>query len=90
MQVFSFAVRAARCSLHHMCGRGEIGKRNGLKIRRPQGLAGSSPAVRTIVLSHGNTLRLYLRWGGERSPGRSHALAVGWALQPHMRRPCHD
>ncbi len=29
------------------CGRGEIGKRMGLKTPRPPGLAGSSPAVRT-------------------------------------------
>lgn len=30
-------------------GHGEIGIRNGFKIRRPLGLAGSSPAVRTIL-----------------------------------------
>ncbi len=31
------------------CGRGEIGRRTGLKIPRPYGCAGSSPAVRTIL-----------------------------------------
>jgi oligopeptide transport system substrate-binding protein len=31
-----------------MCGRGEIGRRSGLKIRFPRWSAGSSPAVRTI------------------------------------------
>lgn len=30
-------------------GRGEIGKRSGLKIRQPLGFAGSSPAARTIA-----------------------------------------
>lgn len=37
-------------------GRGEIGRRTGLKIPRPFGYAGSSPAVRTIIL--GATLAL--------------------------------
>jgi oligopeptide transport system substrate-binding protein len=32
------------------CGRGEIGRRSRLKICRPYGLAGSSPAVRTSLL----------------------------------------
>src|SRR5271156_5914151 len=30
-----------------ICGRGETGRRKGLKIPRPQGCAGSTPAVRT-------------------------------------------
>ena len=32
------------------CGRGEIGKHKRLKISRPHGLAGSSPAARTNML----------------------------------------
>ena len=43
--------RLARPDIHAkrrpVRGRGEIGKRKGLKIPRPQGLAGSSPAART-------------------------------------------
>jgi hypothetical protein len=31
------------------CGRGETGRRKGLKIPRPQGCAGSTPAVRTTT-----------------------------------------
>ena len=37
-------------------GRGEIGRRTGLKIPRPDGCAGSSPAVRTIGIGLGLTL----------------------------------
>lgn len=39
-------------------GRGEIGRRTGLKIPRPSGCAGSSPAVRTIILGLAATLAL--------------------------------
>ena len=38
-----------RGHLGRVCGRGEIGKHSRLKICRPSGLAGSSPAVRTIM-----------------------------------------
>src|SRR5690606_21485744 len=31
------------------CGRGGIGRRSGLKIRRPYGHVGSSPTARTII-----------------------------------------
>ena len=41
-----------------MCGRGEIGIRTRLKILRPYGLAGSSPAVRTTHLYYEQTLIL--------------------------------
>jgi DNA-binding XRE family transcriptional regulator len=34
-------------STESTCPRGEIGRRNGLKIRRPQGCTGSSPVVGT-------------------------------------------
>ncbi len=40
------------------CGRGEIGRRTGLKIPRPYGCAGSSPAVRTITAGLAATLAL--------------------------------
>ena len=42
--------------VHQPCGRGEIGKRKGLKIPRPYGLAGSSPAARTNFQLSGNAV----------------------------------
>ena len=37
-------------SRYFLCARGEIGKHSRLKICRPRGLAGSSPAERTTYL----------------------------------------
>ena len=46
-------IKALKALVSSGCGRGEIGKHKGLKIPRPHGLAGSSPAARTIKRSGG-------------------------------------
>jgi hypothetical protein len=63
------------------CGRGETGRRKGLKIPRPQGCAGSTPAVRTTTNDYElsfNSLR-YIKGllSAPRYKGRYKWLAYG-------------
>ena len=56
-----------------MCGRGEIGIRNRLKICRSQDHAGSSPAARTSS-PETELLQPYLWWFGLRRLGRANSI----------------